>query len=874
VDDRVVRGDLPTGTVTFLFTDVEGSTRLLDELGVEAYGALLGRHHRVCREAWAAHGGVEIETAGDAFFVAFSRPSDAVAAAADAQRALALLGLPVRMGVHVGEVVLGETGYVGMEVHRAARICSAGHGGQVLISRAMRELVEDDLPVGISLRDLGAHRLKDLSRPQRLTQVVIEGLPSAFPALRTLENRPTNLPIQPTSLIGRGSELADIAERLRRGDTRLLTLTGPGGAGKTRLALQAAANLIEDFPHGVFLVALAPITDHALVLPTVAQMLGLHTRGTARLVESLTNYLRGQQLLLVLDNFEHLLGAATSIAQLLASAPGLRVLATSRTPLRLAAEHEYPVPPLELPDPAHLPDASSLSQYEAVALFVERARAVKPDFAVADGNAPALAELCVRLDGLPLAIELAAARVKLLSPRALLGRLEQSFDLFAGAHDLPARQQTLRATIDWSYQLLAHEEQTLFAHIAVFHGGCSLPAAEAVCGADDLLRGLSTLIDDNMLRQVEQPDGEPRFSMLETIRAYALERLEASGEAAEIRRRHAAHFLAVAERIESDWRTGEVDLLLLDQDHDNFRAALTELLARDDREQFVRLVYGLLPFWTGMSHIREGARWSDEAAVLAADLPPSFQARAWNCAATFFWRRQDLPHARELAHLALTAFQKAEEPRGEAWTLLMLANLDGSAALYERAAVMFDELGEPRALNTAIRDLGLWALEQGEHTRARALLEQSLTRARQLGFDMDVGWALLELGMVALHEHRYDDSVPLLVEALASARRHGMRVNAALSLRGLAATTAVRGDLESAARILGAAETLQERTGETLPAWYERPAFEGPLAPVLERADEPLIAAALAAGHAMTESEAAAHALANVAGQSAAAMSG
>ena len=321
---------------------------------------------------------------------------------------------------------------------------------------------------------------------------------------------------------------------------RLLTLTGPGGAGKTRLGLQAAAELVEDFPQGVFFVALAPIADPELVVPTIAQTLGLRESGAVRSPRASRTSSPRRRLLLVLDNFEHLVEAAPALAELLAAAPQLKLLVTSRIPLRLSGEHEYPVPPLDLPDPAHLPEIASLSQYEAVALFIERARAVKADFAVTNANAPAVAEICVRLDGLPLAIELAAARAKLLSPQALLARLEQSLDLLTGGpRDLPARQQTLRATIDWSYDLLGPDEQTLFARLAVFAGGCTLAAAEAVCGGDGLLTGLSTLVDNNMLRQEEQPDGEPRFTMLETIRAYALERLEPSGEADEIRRRHA-----------------------------------------------------------------------------------------------------------------------------------------------------------------------------------------------------------------------------------------------------------------------------------------------------------------------------------------------
>jgi len=449
---------LPTGTVTFLFTDMEGSTRLLQQLD-EKYTAVLRQVQQLLREASETHAGTVVDDQGDAFFVAFPSAVEAVSAAVQAQRALNAqawtdgVSVRVRMGLHTGEARVAGGDYVGLDVHRAARIAAAAHGGQVLLSQTTYDLVESDLPEGVTVRDLGEHRLKDLRRPKRLFQLVIAGLPAEFPALKSLNVSPNNLPLQLTSFVGRAQELGEVKQMLA--ESRLLTLTGPGGSGKTRLALQSAAEVIDNFQAGVFFVALAPISDPRFVAATIATSLGLTETAGRSVVAGLKDYLQPRALLLVLDNFEQVIEAAPLVAELLAACSQLKILVTSREALRVSGERVYSVPPLPLPNLAQLPALALLSQNAAVELFVQRARAVKASFGLTEETAPAVAEICHRLDGLPLAIELAAARIKLMPPRAMLNRLEDRLEfLTGGARDLPARQQTLRNAIAWSYDLL------------------------------------------------------------------------------------------------------------------------------------------------------------------------------------------------------------------------------------------------------------------------------------------------------------------------------------------------------------------------------------------------------------------------------------
>ena len=554
---------LPTGTVTFLFTDIEGSTRLLQHLG-DKYAGVLGEHRRILRTAVEENGGREVDTQGDAFFVAFSRAKDALLAAVTAQRAMAAhrwpedIALRVRMALHTGEPVSAGTGYVGMDVHRGARICAAGHGGQILLSQTTRDLIAGDLSDGVTLRDMGEHRLKDLSEAERVFQVVAPDLPTEFPSLKSLSNLSHNLPVQLTSFIGREYEVAEVGRLLAT--TRLLTLMGMGGVGKTRLAVQVAAEVVEQYKDGVRLVELAALADPALVPQMLASVLGLPERPGHPPRETLVQYMSGKTLLLVLDNCEHVLSACVDLADaLLKRCPALRILATSREGLGIAGELTYPVPPLCVLDTGGPLPPDIVMGCEAVRLFVERAAFSKPGFRVTKDNAAAVAQIVSRLDGIPLAIELAAARVKVLDVEQIVRRLDDRFSLLTGGgRTAVPRQKTLRGAMDWSYDLLGEEERTVLRRLSTFAGGCTLEAAEAVCSGDgvettEILDLLTQLVDKSLVI-VETKNGEARYRLLETVRQYGRDKLREAGEEAGTTTRHREWLLTLASGAEEAHR--------------------------------------------------------------------------------------------------------------------------------------------------------------------------------------------------------------------------------------------------------------------------------------------------------------------------------
>ena len=743
--------DLPTGTVTFLFTDIEGSTRLLNELG-DGFGELLDHHHRILREALSRHNGVEVGTEGDAFFVAFETVTDGVNAAAEMQRALAEhrdqsgVDLWVRMGLHTGEAQQVGDNYGGLDVHRAARISAAAHGGQVLLSAATAHQVQASprLDAGVRVLDLGRFRLKDLAESEQLFQLCIEGLRADFPPPTALGN-PLHLPPRLDEFVDRSHEIRTIQTLLS--ERRLVTLTGPGGTGKTRLATEVGRLAVSDFPDGIFFVELAAIFDFSIVPSTIARALSLREEGARPIIETVTDYLASKQILLILDNFEQVVESAPVVSDLLRAAPGLKVIVTSRVSLLVSGEHEYPVPPMALPDAQRLPDLEVLSEYESIDLFLKRARSVKPDFALTDDNAPIIVEICVRLDGLPLAIELAAARARLLSPHEILTRLGQSLSLLSKpGRDVPQRQRTLMDAIGWSYELLDPELQTLFRTLGVFRGGWALDDVESVAHREgalgvDVIDGLESLISSSLVRAWETDEGETWFVMLQTIREFALQSLADGGELQHFRMVHARYFADLARSAEPEIFNDDQHWPdRLDLEHDNLRAALRRFIDAGEIQEGLVMATHLWRFWQIRSHLAEG--------------------RAWLTALLDFPKNKSDPATRGAALIAIGGLTYWQN------------DFAMTRVHYEEALDTFESIGDQRGIAEALYNLGFLFLIDGDTKHSLEIHGRSLAIYRDLEDELNVAFAKWGLAMAYVRDRELDEAARLARESLGTFERH------------------------------------------------------------------------------------------------------
>jgi predicted ATPase/class 3 adenylate cyclase len=844
--------ELPSGTVSLLFSDIEGSTVLLSRLGA-GYADAMDGQRQVLRKAWADHGGTELGTEGDSFMVVFPTAEGAVAAAAQAQRELAAFDWPggeqvrVRMGIHTGTPTVHDGGYVGMDVHRAARIAGAAHGGQVVLSSATAELVAGCLPDQVDLRDLGRHQLKDIAHPEHLFQLVIEGLRSDFSPLKAL-GAASSLPRPATPLVGRDGELAELTALLGATEVRLVTLTGPGGSGKTRLAIAVAEKLVEQFPDGVYFVPLAAVTTAEVMWTSIGEALDVPPE--ARTPPELFSQVAHRHALFVLDNLEQVIDADDVVTQLVDHAPEAVVLTTSRRALSVPGEHVHPVPPLELPD-TELPDTDSLAlagSSAAVQLFVHQAQMVRPSFELSAGNAGDVTAICRRLDGLPLAIELAAARTRLLGPTALLARLDTALDIAATGKQGPTRQKTLRDTLAWSYDLLNHAQQAFFRRLGVFAGGADLEAIQAVAG--DVLDGadpldlIADLLDASLATLTEDDRGEPRVSMLVTIQSYAHDQLAASGELDQVRRTHALHYLVVAERLEPLSQRSAEELLAarrrFEVELDNFREALAWALQSEDpatplSTEQLRIGRELLiasadSWWNG-GYYAEARRWLERAVGVAGGDRDGQQANSaepdsvelGQCLdrlASIAFGQGDYTRARSAATQSVAILRRlhANQPLTRALSdlannELWVGDVQAARATIREAVTLAEEIDDRQLLAVLLeRDAAAECLD-GNFEGARDLYDAAAASHQQLGdetsaLSCDYNSACMSrlMGRLTAADQRWRELIPQILR-LADPEW------LATTAEDYGAVLAELGEHHRAARLLGAAEAMRERNG-------------------------------------------------------------
>jgi predicted ATPase/class 3 adenylate cyclase/DNA-binding XRE family transcriptional regulator len=883
LSSKASNSHFPSGTVHLLFSDIGGSTQLAQRLG-EKYVQVLERHQHLLRDTFANWNGHEVSAHGDSFFAVFARATDAISAAVEAQYVLANekwaedVRLQVRMGIHTGEPMLVDLDYVGVDVHRAARICAVSYPGQVLLSNQTQVLVERHLPLDVTLRELGKYRLKDLNEPEHLYQLVIPGLPSDFPALKSLEVMPNNLPIQLTSFIGREREIEEIRQLLT--SARLITLTGAGGTGKTRLAIEVARTVGDQYPDGAWVVDFAVFPEPSLIWQSIASILAVREEPNRSLTQTLIDFLRSKKLLLLFDNCEHLISAcAQVVGTLLQACPQLQILATSREPLGIPGENQYYVPTLTTPQIDAEMFLEELNRTEAVRVFIDRAAMVRPTFKLTKANALAVAQVCRRLDGIPLAIELAAARVKGLSVEQIAERLSDRFSLLnTGNRTALQRHQTLRATIDWSYNLLSEKERILLARLSVFAGGWTLESATEVClvvqiEERDVLNLLLNLSDKSLVISEEQ-DGETRYRFLETIREYALEKLAESGEERLVRNRHLDYFIHLAEEAERNYRSDKQLFWfhVVERERDNFRTALDYVLRSDQVEISIRLVATAFWLWFFQGPWSEGQMWVESALAQAPDLCTKAGAKVRMALGLLHFAQSNYSAARTNLENSLAIWQElgdkwwsafvlgflglVQRPRdqqvasdsfeeslrlatetGQDWIRafalwnsgeneLHLRNLAEAESMLNHSLEVGQALGDRMLQNEALRALGEVHEAKQEYGQAVNLYRESLAIVQELRDITNVSHLYFDVGRALQLAGDNEEAKRYFLDALRQSRQLGKKVGEVRALAGLGVVAAARREAERAVVLLTASQSLIAKLGLSFPStqagWLER----------------------------------------------------